>query len=93
MGEVRPLPRTGEVFVDIRGADRTMRISHHDDLGVVVISLWVSGLCRASFRLPLDDAPELIAMLTGAGSPATPEPVADQAGVPEVDDGSAADAA
>ena len=92
MGEVRPLPRTGEVFVDIRGEDRTMRISHHDDLGVVVISLWVSGLCRASFRLPLDDAPELIAMLTGA-SPAAPEPVAAQAGVPEVDDGSAADAA
>jgi hypothetical protein len=74
MGEVRALPRAGEVFVDIRGEDRTMRISHHDDLGVVVISLWVSGLCRASFRLPLDDAPNLIAALSGPSAPGQAAP-------------------
>jgi hypothetical protein len=81
MGEVRPLPRAGEVFVDIRGEERTMRITHHDDLGVVVISLWVSGLCRASFRLSLDDAPEVIAMLSGAGSAS-----AAKADPPEIDE-------
>jgi hypothetical protein len=55
MGEVRPLPSPGEVFTDVRGDERTMRVSYHSDRDVVVVSLWYEGLCRASFRLAAGD--------------------------------------
>jgi hypothetical protein len=45
----------GEIFTDVRGEDRTMRISHHSDRDVVVVSLWLDGICRASFRLASGD--------------------------------------
>ncbi len=60
---VLPLPRIGEIFLDARGPDRTMRVSHHPDRGLVVVSLWSGMTCRASFQLSADDAARLHRLL------------------------------
>jgi hypothetical protein len=60
---VTPLPAAGEVFLDARGGDRALRLSWHDEAGVVVLSLWSGGTCTGSFRLPLADLPALVAAL------------------------------
>ena len=63
MPAARPLPETGSVFLDARGADRALRISWHQDAGMVVLSLWRENVCTGSFRLDVDEVPELIALL------------------------------
>lgn len=69
MAAVRPLPARGSIFLDSRGGDRALRISCHlDDRvsgedGVVVLSLWRDNLCTGTFRLAVDDVPEMIATL------------------------------
>jgi len=63
MGKVVALPKAGDVFCDIRGDDRTLRVSRHDDQGMVVVSLWAGKQCRASFRLPLGELPRLVEAL------------------------------
>jgi hypothetical protein len=72
MSDVTTLPAHGEVFLDARGGDRTLRISwHHDSVpdGVVVLSLWRSGLCVGSFRLRSREVPLLIdALARGLGA-------------------------
>lgn len=70
MGEVLPMPTVGDVFRDVRGDDRTMRVSYHQDRGVVVVSLWANAVCRGSFRLAADDAGRLAAILSGVVPPA-----------------------
>ena len=60
MAAVRPLPRTGSIFFDARGADRAMRVSWHEEADLVVVSLWRDNVCSGSFRLPADDVPDLI---------------------------------
>jgi hypothetical protein len=57
------LPSTGEVFDDDRGPHRSLRVSWHHENDVVVLSLWRGGLCTGSFRLPVDDVPDLIDVL------------------------------
>lgn len=76
MGELVPLPKVGDIFTDIRGDDRTLRVSCHDETGMVVLSLWSGKLCRASFRLAEGDVPRLIGALTeSAGArPSDPAP-------------------
>jgi hypothetical protein len=75
MGEVLPMPAVGDVFTDVRGDDRTMRVSFHQDRGVVVVSLWAGTVCRGSFRLATDDVARLVEVLSviatpgGTGSP------------------------
>ena len=64
------MPTVGDVFLDVRGDDRTMRVSYHQDRGVVVVSLWAGAACRGSFRLAADDAGRLVALLSGIVSPA-----------------------
>jgi hypothetical protein len=73
MAEVLPLPSSGDVFTDIRGEDRTMRVSCHPESGIVVVSLWAGRNCRASFRLPEADLERLVTVLTVAKA-AAPEP-------------------
>jgi hypothetical protein len=63
MATARPLPATGEIFLDARGDDRALRVSWHYDSDLVVLSLWRENVCTGSFRLGVDEVPELIAML------------------------------
>jgi hypothetical protein len=70
MGEVLPMPTVGDVFLDVRGDDRTMRVSYHQDREVIIVSLWAGAACRGSFRLAADDAGRLAAFLSGIESPA-----------------------
>ena len=66
------MPAVGDVFRDVRGDDRTMRVSYHQDREVVVVSLWAGTVCRGSFRLAADDTDRLVALLSGIASPAGP---------------------
>jgi hypothetical protein len=60
---VRPLPETGSIFLDARGGDRALRVSWHEEAGLVVLSLWRANVCAGSFRLGIDEVPALIEML------------------------------
>lgn len=82
MGEVAPIPSFGDLFTDVRGADRTMRVSYHGDRGAVVVSLWAGGVCRGSFRMAAADVSRLIDTLTEIMRGV--EPAADAEPVPEV---------
>jgi hypothetical protein len=57
---VTPLPASGEVFLDTRGSGRALRVSWHREADVVVLSLWSAGTCTGTFRLPVEDVPDLI---------------------------------
>jgi hypothetical protein len=59
----RPLPETGSIFLDARGGDRALRVSWHQESGLVVLSLWRENVCAGSFRLAVDEVPELIETL------------------------------
>jgi hypothetical protein len=75
MGELVALPNTGDVFEDVRGHDRRMRVTGHPQRGTVVVSLWVDRICRASFQLPASDLPRLrdaLAAMEFAEPPADP---------------------
>ena len=61
---VRPLPESGSIFLDARGGDRALRVSWHQESGLVVLSLWRDNVCSGSFRLAVDEVPELIRMLS-----------------------------
>jgi len=63
MGEVLPLPNRGEVFLDPRGEGRSLRVSWHRQESMLVLSLWQLGQCRATFRLPTEEVPELVRAL------------------------------
>lgn len=58
------LPTQGEVFEDVRGQGRTLRVSWHGADGVVVLSMWRESECTGSFRLPVSDLPDLLRALT-----------------------------
>jgi hypothetical protein len=69
MGDVLPLPSLGDVFCDVRGDDRTMRVSLHPEHGVVVVSLWTGRVCRGSFRMSIDDVGRLVRALDTVRTP------------------------
>ena len=58
--EPAPLPRLGEVFFDVRGSSRSMRLSWYADSGISVFSIWQGGTCTGTFRLPPEELPRLI---------------------------------
>ena len=64
MPAARPHPKMGSVFVDARGDDRGLRVSWHRESDLVVLSLWRENVCTSTFRLAVEDVPELIAALT-----------------------------
>jgi hypothetical protein len=74
MGELVVLPKSGDVFEDRRGGDRTMRVTCHPQRGTVVVSLWVDKICRASFQLAEADLPRLQDGLAGMHFEAPPAP-------------------
>ena len=63
MDTARPLPEAGSIFLDARGGDRALRVSWHPEAGLVVLSLWRDNVCAGSFRLAVDEVPELIDLL------------------------------
>ena len=63
MAQPRTLPRTGAVFLDPRGEDRSLRVTWHHDQQLVVLSLWRDNVCAGTFRLAADEVPELITLL------------------------------
>ena len=65
MTSARTLPTTGSVFLDARGGDRALRATWHHEAGVVVLSLWRDNVCAGSFRLRIDEVPDLVDMLVG----------------------------
>jgi len=77
--DAAPLPRLGEVFFDVRGASRSMRLSWYANTGVAVFSIWQGGTCTGTFRLPIDDMPRMVEALQhgphslGEHSPGYPE--------------------
>ena len=63
MSAARPLPELGSIFLDTRGSDRALRVCWHSEADLVVLSLWRDNVCAASFRLAVEEVPELIEML------------------------------
>jgi hypothetical protein len=63
MATARPLPATGEIFLDSRGDERALRVSWHYDTDLVVLSLWRDNVCTGSFRLGVEEVPQLIELL------------------------------
>jgi hypothetical protein len=61
--DAAPLPRMGEVFFDVRGSSRSMRLSWYADTGVAVFSIWQGGMCTGTFRLPMGDLPRMVETL------------------------------
>lgn len=57
------LPAAGQVFLDARGGARALRVAWHSEAGVVVLSLWRMNACVGTFRLSIDEVPELIDVL------------------------------
>src|SRR6201985_2543588 len=55
-----PLPRLGEIFFDVRGNSRSMRLSWYANTGVAVFSIWQGGTCTGTFRLPMDELSRLV---------------------------------
>ena len=82
MPAVRPLPETGSIFLDARGGDRALRVSWHQEAGMVVLSLWRENVCAGSFRLTIDEVPALIETLR-AGLVRSYEDARDRLGVVE----------
>lgn len=66
------MPSFGDLFTDLRGEDRTLRVSYHPDRGAVVLSLWSGAVCRGSFRMPADELGRLLALLTDMQRAASP---------------------
>lgn len=58
-----PLPRTGEIYLDARSPSRALRVSWHHEAGLVVLSLWRENVCAGTFRLAVDEVPDLIDVL------------------------------
>src|SRR3984885_13496228 len=61
--DAAPLPRLGEVFFDVRGSSRSMRLSWYANTGIAVFSIWQGGTCTGTFRLPLDELSRLVESL------------------------------
>ena len=93
--DAAPLPRLGEVFFDVRGSSRSMRLSWYADTGVSVFSIWQGGTCTGTFRLPMEELPRLVDALQrgvqapdprdSRGSGAYAEPASRRADRPEAD--------
>src|SRR5450755_2634038 len=67
--DAAPLPRLGEVFFDVRGSSRSMRLSWYADTGVAVFSIWQGGMCTGTFRLPIGDLHRMVETLrSGPGA-------------------------
>jgi hypothetical protein len=60
MSSRRPRPIAGAVLGDARGDGRALRVTWHDEVGVVVLSVWRDNVCAATVRLAPAEALDLI---------------------------------
>src|ERR1700693_3569309 len=70
-----PLPSKGEVFFDVRGEARSMRLSWYANSQVAVFSIWQGNRCTGTFRRPYEDLNRRVRPLQAgppAGVPAGP---------------------
>ena len=58
-----PLPRTGEIYLDARSPSRALRVTWHAEAGLVVLSLWRENVCAGTFRLAIEEVPDLVDVL------------------------------
>ena len=72
-GRLLALPSSGTVVHDARGQHRWMRVTWHDEAGVVVLSVWRDGSCVATMRVDRADVPGLVTALV-EGLAAEPDP-------------------
>jgi len=77
-----PLPREGEVFFDVRGESRTMRLSWYADSSVAVFSIWQGNRCTGTFRLPFADLARMVETLQAGPRSAGADPAPMHAGQP-----------
>src|SRR5215475_6862205 len=77
-----PLPREGEVFFDVRGESRTMRLSWYADSSVAVLSIWQGNRCTGTFRLPFMDLARMVDTLRAGPRPRLADPASPQSGQP-----------
>jgi len=61
-------------LVDERTPVRRLQAAWHPERGLVVLSLWQGDRCTGTFRLPIEDAGELVHFLVGAMDAAIPGP-------------------
>lgn len=64
-----PLPRAGEVFFDVRGEARSMRLSWYADSAIAVFSIWQGNRCTGTFRLPFGDLARMVETLQAGPQP------------------------
>lgn len=61
------LPRPDAIrrqwFSDARDDGRHMEVTWHPDEALVIVSLWHGSMCRATFRMPVEDAAVLVESL------------------------------
>jgi hypothetical protein len=69
MGEVFPMPAVGDLFTDLRGGDRRMRVSYHEGRATVVVSLWAGTVCKGTFQLAVGDVTRLMEVLSQVDPP------------------------
>ncbi len=62
----RTHPVRRQWFADARDNGRRMEVSWHAEEGIVIVSLWHGSICRATFRLPVEQAPALVQTLADA---------------------------
>ncbi len=75
------LPTGGTVVHDARGQRRWMRVTWHDEAGVVVLSIWRDGSCVSTMRVERADVPALVsALVEGLAADQGSAPAADLPG-------------
>jgi hypothetical protein len=61
---VIPLPRHGQWIEDLRGEGRSVRVSAHDEAGLLNLSIWRHGTCVGTVRLLPEDVATLVGGLS-----------------------------
>jgi hypothetical protein len=64
-----PLPREGEVFFDVRGEARSMRLSWYAESRIAVFSIWQGNRCTGTFRLPFGELARMVRILQAGPRP------------------------
>jgi hypothetical protein len=63
------IPQQGGWHIDSKRPGHYLRVSGHQELGLVVVSVWRDGECVATHELPTADVPDVIALFAKAVVP------------------------